>query len=178
MEFAYDEENDIIYNDPEGYNSTGGTQEEGNSSWETFVFLWNLRVIGQNVPDNISVDLTLASVFGGGPSMTYTINLLTRGDAGFCVTRTEQLRYGGEIDWGLNLNYGFYTGDPFDINKKTLLGPMQSLSGGDGVVGANIAVGYKDKIFGSPSWITIGAGIGLTIGGSYGEGITYPSWNK
>ena len=152
----------------------GITLEDG-PGWEAIKMLWNLKIIGGSIPDNISVDLTLGTVFGYGMSMTFSINLLTRGDAGFYLTRTEQSRIGGEVDWGFNANIGYFTGNPLDINKSSLLGPVRSVSGG-WIYGGNISAGYSNSNFGIPSWINVGTGVGLTGGGSYGWGKTYKGW--
>ncbi len=152
----------------------GITLEDG-PGWEAIKMLWNLKIIGGSIPDNISFDLTLGSVFGIGESTTFSINILTRGDAGFYLTRTEQLRGGAEVDWGLNINFGYYTGDPLNINKSSLLGPVRSVSGG-WIYSGNISTGYSNSNFGTPSWITVGTGVGLTGGGSYGWGKTYKGW--
>jgi len=149
------------------------------SYWDAFTYLWNIRALGRDVPDNISIELNLGVVSIGGASNTYTLNILTRGDAGFYVTRTEQQRVGAEVDCGLNINFGRYLGDPFEINKSTLLGPIKSLSGGYGW-GLGISAGYKSQYsnYLDPIWINIGSGFGITSGVSYGWGITWPSWNK
>jgi hypothetical protein len=141
-------------------------------SLDAIKLLWDLKIIGRDFPDNISFDLNLGTVFGIGESVTFSINILTRGDAGISLTRTEQLRGGEEVDWGLNINFGYYTGNPLNINESTLLGPVRSVSGG-WFYGGNISAGYKDRNFGRPSWINFGTGIGLTAGGSYGWGKTY-----
>jgi len=145
--------------------------------WTAVKQLWDLKIIGGSMPDNISLDLNLGSVLGIGESVTFSVNILTRGDAGFYLTRTEQLRGGAEVDWGLNINMGYYTGNPLDINKSSLLGPVRSVSGG-WIYGGNISAGYSNNNFGRPSWINVGIGVGLTGGGSYGWGKTYGSWTK
>ena len=152
----------------------GGGLNDG-PGWDAIKLLWNLKIIGGSVPDNISFDLTLGTVFGIGESETFSINILTRGDAGFYLTRTEQSRIGAEVDWGLNVNFGYFTGDPLDISKSTLLGPIRSASFGFYDSG-NLSLGYRDKSYGFPSWITGGTGIGLTGGVSVGNGKTYGSW--
>ena len=152
-------------------------KESSPSILETVKLAWDAKLIGKDIPDNISVDINLGSTAVGGASMTYSINFLTRGEAGVYLTRTEQERLGAEIDWGVNVNFGYYTGSPLDINKSTLLGPVKSVSGGY-EVGGNVSLGYPNSDTNQPSWITGGTGFGLTYGVSYGWGQTYGSWNK
>lgn len=54
---------------------------------------------------------------------------------------------------------------------------VRSFSGGF-INGFNSSMGYSDNSFGMPSWITIGVGPGLIVGGSYGWGRTYRGWFK
>ena len=144
------------------------------SQWEEYELLWDLRLIGQNVPDLISIDVNASSVPFVGSGMTYSINLLTRGrDKGIHFTRTEQRRYGAEIDWGVNLNIGFFAGNPLNINANTLVGPVKSVSGG-WIYGGNITPAYDEKQ--NLQWVSVGTGIGLTYGASFGKGRTYKHW--
>ena len=144
------------------------------SQWEKYELKWDLRLIGQSVPDLISIDINASSIPFVGSGMTYSINLLTRGrDKGIHFTRTEQRRYGAEIDWGVNLNIGFFAGNPLNINASTLVGPVKSASGG-WIYGGNGLKSYDSK--GKLLWGTVGTGIGLTYGFSYGTGYTYKGW--
>ena len=158
----------------ENYASNAGDTPLEYSMWDAFKLAWNLKAIGGNIPDNISFDLNIGSVFVAGASMTYSVNILTRGKAGVYLTRTEQERVGGEIDWGININFSNYTGNPLNISKQTLLGPVRSISGGWGV-GGNGYFGYDSKTS-KVMWIGGGVGIGLTGGASYGWGRTIGSW--
>jgi uncharacterized protein RhaS with RHS repeats len=138
---------------------------------------WHSRAIFGDVPDNISFDINIgASPILGGASMTYTMNIITRGEPGIYFTRTEQKRFGPEIDWGINVNFANYTGNPLDIDKSTLIGPVRSISGGWGL-GGNAYIGLRPKT-GNVLWKGFGFGIGLTGGASYGKGSVIPLWDE
>ncbi len=125
------------------------------------------------IPDLISVDVNLGSTFVAGASMTYSINFVTRGEPGIYLTRTEQERFGLEVDWGFNANIAYYNGDPANINKQLLAGPINSISGGY-IYGGQV---FWSSERGQNIWKGIGTGAGFQFGGSYGKGRTYLGWN-
>ena len=143
------------------------------TSWDALRFLWNAKIIGREIPDNISLDLTISGTFVAGASMTYSVNFLTRGAPGIYLTRTEQERVIAEVDYALNLNVFNYQGNPLNINDQRLPGAMESVSGGFGW-GLNVYRGFDDS--GDLLWIGAGTGIGLTGGLSYGWGNTKAGW--
>jgi hypothetical protein len=63
-------------------------------------------------------------------------------------------------------------GNPNEIKKGFLYGPSFDIDGGCFPYGGTIFVGYDNK--GHPLWIGGGSGIGGTLGGSWGNGITKP----
>ncbi|MBI2968271.1 MAG: hypothetical protein HYY40_10735 [Bacteroidetes bacterium] len=164
----YDPSNEMVFQGYYWVEAQGG----GDASyWDVFKLLWNTRVIGRQIPDNISVDLNLGSVLGAGASVTWTANLMTRGkEPGLTFTRTEQMRKGAEVDWGINLNFGYYQGDPLEITKVSLLGPVTSHSAGIIAVGGSTFTGYSP--YGVRTWRGASIGLGLTAGYSYGTGTT------
>ena len=125
------------------------------------------------IPDLISVDVNIGSTLVAGAGMTYSINLLTRGEPGIYLTRTEQERFGAEVDWGFNANIAYFNGDPAEITKQLLPGPIQSISAGFGFGGQSY-IGYDlDR---NVAWRGAGVGVGLSYGISYGRGKTYLGW--
>ncbi|NJN25210.1 MAG: hypothetical protein HC819_04135 [Cyclobacteriaceae bacterium] len=158
------------YNDPgrSGFFTTWDQVQP----WEPFD-LWNNDIFRQYVvPDKINISLNLSSTFVIGTGMEYTLNLLTRGpDAGFHLTRTESIQWGGEIDWGLNFGTGNYLGEVKDIYASSL--KDKSI-----FVGFNALFGYKDSFgldsFGDRIWQNQEVGvIGLSGGFSTGTGKTF-----
>ena len=143
------------------------------SLWDGLVLAWDLKVIGRDFPDLISFDIAVNSTSVSGASVTYAINFYTRGERGVNVTATEQNRFGGEIDWGLNLNVGYYQGNPLNITQSSVAGPIESISAGWGYSGHGY-FGYNTQ--GDLRWIGGGMGIGLSGGASYGFGRTRIIW--
>ncbi len=145
-----------------------------NNYQEKVMFMYNHHFIGSNIPDLISVDINLGSTFVAGASTTYSVNLVTRGDPGIYLTRTEQERFGLEVDWGFNINFANYTGNPASINKQLLQGDVRSISGGF-IFGGQ---GYFAYDFNENAirWISVGTGVGFNYGGSHGRGKTYLGW--
>ena len=137
------------------------------------IIIWDLKIIGKDAPDIISIDINIGSTFFAGGSMTYSINLLTRGKPGVSITATEQERFGGEINWGVNLNVGYYMGNPLDIRNSSVAGPIKSFSG-DIIGGGQVYFGYDET--GRHVWTGFGVGIGFSGGGSYGFGRTRIIW--
>ena len=157
----------------------GGTSFENQLGYEDYIsslkLMWDCKVIGAGIPDNISLGLTISSTFVRGNSMEYTLNFLTRGDIGFYRTTTQMDRAGAEFNMGINLNLSYFTGNPLMINESTLFGSVRNVSGGY-FWGGEGFVGY-DK-YGNPIWVGIGAGAGITAGSSYGWGNTTSGWFK
>jgi len=141
--------------------------------WNNLLLVWDLKVIGRAFPDLISIDITVNSTAVAGGSMTYAANFYTRGERGVNVTATHQDRFGGEIDWGLNINVGYYQGNPLNITQSSVAGPIESISAGWGWSGQGY-FGYNTQ--GDIRWIGGGMGIGLSGGVSYGTGRTKIIW--
>ena len=136
--------------------------------------MWNSKIIGKDIPDLFSVDVTASSSVGVGASVTYSINLLTRGKSGISITATEQWRNGVEIDYGINFNIANYIGNTSNINHLSILGAVTSISGGWGIGGQGF-LEYNTQ--GYRRWVGAGVGIGLTYGISWGNGTTRVIWN-
>jgi RHS repeat-associated protein len=143
------------------------------SFWDGAKLAWDLKIIGRDFPDLISIDINVGSTPIAGGSMTYSVNIFTRGEPGINVTATDQNRFGGEIDWGINSNIGYYQGNPLNINPSSISGPVESISAGWGYSGQGY-FGYNTE--GDLRWIGFGMGIGLSGGASYGTGITRIIW--
>jgi hypothetical protein len=153
----------------------GSVYKERLSYLGAIKMAWDCRVIGSTVPDNISLNITISAAFVRGNSMEYTINLLTRGEAGFYLTRTEMDRWGSEFNLGINANISYYKGNPLMLDKSKLLGPVKNVSGGY-FYGGELFKAYDDNGFNN--WDGAGTGIGFTAGGSYGWGKTKSGWFK
>ncbi len=143
--------------------------------WELIKIAWHAKIMFRDIPDIISFDLNVGATPVRGASMTYSINIITRGDPGIYLTRTEQERFGAEIDLGINVNFSHASENPLNLKRDILEGPVQSLSGGIGT-GIDLNKGY-DAQTGVSMLHGIGIGAGLSGGVSYGEGRTYLGWN-
>jgi hypothetical protein len=139
-----------------------------------FIQWWNSEYMRMKFPDHIALSIGLNSTFIRGQSMTFSINLLTRGqEPGFSITVTDQERIIGEIDMGLNLTVSNYDGNPMDITKASLEGKVESLSLAWGY-GGEVYRGYNPS--GKVIWRGVTAGIGFSYGVSYGSGVTKQVW--
>ncbi len=157
-------------------NVLGVARESGRggiSFWDGLLLAWDLKIVGKDFPDLISFDITVNSTAFAGGSITYAINLYTRGERGINITVTEQNRIGGEINWGFNLNVGYYQGNPLNSTHTSVAGPLESISAGWGYSGQGY-FGYNTQ--GEIRWIGGGIGIGFSGGASYGFGETFIIW--
>ena len=200
---TYDSDGDPVirirhYNSPPGMSGGGGSRKRGEAVndelplnlldkengeassgggevgfWNALVLAWDLKVIGKDFPDLISFDVTLNSTAVAGASMIYSFNLFTRGQRGINITAIEQNRFGGEIDWGLNLNIGYYKGNPLNITQASLAGPVNSISAGWGYSGQGY---FRYDATGKHIWTGFGLGFGLSGGISHGFGRTRIIW--
>lgn len=128
------------------------------------------------VPDNITLDVNYTAVLGRGGSLTYTINLLTRGKSpGIYVTKTSMNPYLAEIGWGINFGINHYLRDINTMLPSSLLGKAGTVSIGAGP-GVNYNTGYEsdDSDLLDPIWNGFSAGFGETVGASAGVGNTSP----
>jgi hypothetical protein len=126
------------------------------------------------IPDRISISLegNVAVIAGAGQDIEF--NWITRGkDARLLpyVTNTLTRRWGLEGDAGIQLNVAWHPGPANEISKDFLYGPTRDFDAGL-VYGGNVAFGFDD--YGQMTWFGFGAGVGLTLGGSYGIGHTSP----
>jgi len=154
----------------DGYGMSFGGDGDPLSFWESLELAWDLDLIMPTFPDLISLDFTLTSSSVAGGTITYSLNIFTRGDAGINLTRTEQDTWGPNIEWGPNLNFGYFQGNGLECKPSTIYGAVTTWSAGY-KVSLQVTQGYDNN--GVLTWIIVGTGFGLSGGVSYGEGNTY-----
>jgi RHS repeat-associated protein len=138
--------------------------------------IWNSWLARRIIPDNITLDVSYGATLVAGGNLTYTLNILTRGEApGLYLTRTFIVNYGGEIGYGVNLGTMLYNKDIRTMKPSSLLGMASNVSGGAGV-GANFNFGYEstDSSLLNPLWQGMSVGVGDTVGAAVGTGTTTP----
>lgn len=136
--------------------------------------MWNFRLIGKEIPDHIAFSIGLNSTFVRGQSISWSLNLLTRGkEPGLSVTVTKMDRIMGEIDWGVNLTMSEYNGNPLDLDKASLTGRVESISA-NYIYGGEFYRGFDP--YGKIVWGGVSTGFGFSYGMSYGTGVTTQIW--
>lgn len=84
-------------------------------------------------------------------------------------------RWGFEGDAGMQINVYWFPGPANEISKDFLYGPTKDIDGGFGY-GGSLLLGQGEN--GEILWFGVGAGLGLTLGVSYGTGHTSPGLNN
>jgi len=162
------------------FAGSGGASGATHSFWNN---VWHNDLTRALIPDVLTLDITAGAALVVGASNTASLNLIVRGqDAGFHLTKTTlELnnrginKWGLEFDAGVNIGIMKFMGDSRNLTAEALEGRTSILSGGFGV-GGNITTGYDPS--GSVSLRGYSAGIGITIGGSYGVGKTTKLFKK
>jgi hypothetical protein len=129
------------------------------------------------IPDRISVSLAgnVAVIAGYGQNIEF--NWILRGkDARLLpyVTNTLSRRWGVEGDASIQLNLYWFPGPANEISKDFMYGSTKDIDGGF-IYGGSLLLGQGEN--GEILWFGAGAGLGFTLGASYGTGYTSPGLN-
>lgn len=146
-------------------------QANSNSGFgQVFKEFWNSPVMRAIVPDLIGYNISVSGVLGGGAGKTYSINLVTRGQASLSITQTQSLRLGLHADASINGSAGWYLGEGSKVSLDSFLG-----LGVDGAVDGRVIGGSawtSNDNTGTPTWLGFSGGGGPAAGGSVGVGNT------